>query len=120
MLPDRCIINLAAIEDVSYKQSKINFWDEVYGIDMSCMKQSVKQEPLVDLCEKSAINSSICRILEIDLYTVTKQELDFSNVYEITFFRNDTLNAIICWFDCFFDKLPNKINFSTGIISINL
>ena len=81
------------------------------------MRQSVRQEPLVDICDKKAINSSVCRILEIDLYTVTKEELDFSNQYEITFFRKDTLNALVCWFDCFFDKLPNKINFSTGKMS---
>jgi protein arginine N-methyltransferase 1 len=115
MLPDRCIINLAAIEDVSYKKSKIEFWDNVYGIDMTCMKQSVIQEPLVDICEKKAINSSVARILEIDLYTVTKEQLDFSNQYEVTFFRRDTLNALVCWFDCFFDKLPNKVHFSTGM-----
>lgn len=114
MLPDRCIINLAAIEDVDYKRSKIAFWEDVYGINMSCMKQSVIQEPLVDICDKKAINSSICRILDIDLYTVTKEELDFSNQYEITFMRRDTLNALVCWFDCYFDKLPNKVNFSTG------
>jgi protein arginine N-methyltransferase 1 len=29
---------VAAIEDEKYKTSKLNFWDKVYGVDMSCMK----------------------------------------------------------------------------------
>ena len=118
MLPDRCVINLAAIEDIDYKESKVGFWEDVYGINMSCIKQNVFQEPIVDICEKKAVNSNVCRILEIDLYTVTKEELNFSNQYELTFFRRDTVNALLTWFDCFFDKLPNKVHFSTGLIFI--
>jgi len=117
MLPDRCTINIAGIEDGSYKRSKLNFWDDVYGINMSCIKQAVLQEPIVDSMHKDAINSSLCKILEIDLYKVKKEDLDFSNQFELTFFRRDTLNGLIAWFDCFFDKLPNKIQFSTGLFS---
>ena len=118
MLPDKCVINLAAIEDNSYKKKKLNFWEDVYGINMSCIKQSVLQEPIVDIFDKKAINTSICKILELDLYTCNKEDLDFSNQYELTFFRRDTLNAVVCWFDCFFDKLPNKVQFSTGKYNI--
>ena len=120
MLPDKCTINLAAIEDISYKKKKLTFWDDVYGINMSCIKQSVLQEPIVDTFHKDAINSSICKILELDLYTCKKEDLDFSNQYDLTFFRRDTLNAIVCWFDCYFDKLPNKVKFSTGRFIVKL
>ena len=116
MLPDRCTISLAAIEDSSYKKSKLAFWDDVYGINMSCIKQSVIQEPIVDTFNKNLINTSVCKILDLILYTCTKEDLDFSNQYELTFFRRDTLNAVTGWFDCYFDKLPNKVFFSTGII----
>jgi len=119
MLPDRCTINIAAIEDSSYKKTKLGFWDDVYGINMSCIKQAVVQEPLIDIFNKNQLNSSICKILDIDLYTVKKEELCFSSQYELTFFRRDTLNAIVTWFDCFFDKLPNKVQFSTGPFSKN-
>jgi protein arginine N-methyltransferase 1 len=29
---------VAALEDELYKKKKIDFWDKVYGVDMSCMK----------------------------------------------------------------------------------
>lgn len=39
MFPDRAIMYLTSIEDDEYFNSKINFWDEVYGVDMSCIKK---------------------------------------------------------------------------------
>jgi len=86
---------------------------------MSCVKQAVIQEPIVDIFNKSAINSSSCKILDIDLYTCKKEDLDFSSQYELTFFRRDTLHGLAAWFDVFFDKLPNKVQFSTGPYSKN-
>jgi len=81
---------------------------------MSCIKASVLAEPLVDFFDKKSINSSICRVFEVDLYTVKKEELDYSNEYELTFFRKDTVHAFAAWFDCHFDKLPNKVTLSTS------
>ena len=78
MLPDRATITLAGIEDTDYKRSKINFWENVYNVDMSCFKNAVIGEPLVEVCPKKLINSSSCRILDIDLYTVKKEDLNFS------------------------------------------
>lgn len=80
---------------------------------MSVIKPSVVSEPLIDVCNKNAINTSHCKIFEIDLYTVKKEYLDFSASYELTFFRQDTLHGLISWFDIYFDKLPNKVHFTT-------
>lgn len=84
---------------------------------MEIVKPYVFKEPLVDYCDKRMVNSSVCKIYEIDLYKVKKEELDFSKAYEITFFKNDTFNGLVTWFDIFFEKLPNKIQFSTGPFS---
>ena len=51
MFPDKAQIYLTSIEDEKYKQKKVGFWDDVYGIDMSCMKNWVLKEPLVDVVE---------------------------------------------------------------------
>jgi protein arginine N-methyltransferase 1 len=114
ILPDRATMHLSAIEDNSFKRSKSSFWDNVYDINMDCLKPYVLKEPMIDCAEKRMVNSSVSNIYEIDLYTVTKEQLDFSKKYEVTFFRNDTFNGIVVWFDIFFDKLPNKVQFSTG------
>ena len=102
------------MEDGNYKRQKLSFWDEVYNINMKCIQPSVMSEPIIDVCEKNAINSSHCKVMEIDLYTVKKEDLDFTAAYELNFFRSDTVHGIIAWFDIYFDKLPNKVEFTTS------
>ena len=114
MLPDHATITLAGIEDTDYKSTKVNFWEDVYGVDMSCFKNAVIGEPIVDVCPQKLINSSSCRILDIDLYTVKKEDLDFSSKYEITFTRDDRLSGLVAWFDTGFTKLTNKYNLTTS------
>ena len=45
---DKTSLYLSAIEDAKYRDKKINFWDQVYGFDMSCIKKQVMIEPFVD------------------------------------------------------------------------
>jgi protein arginine N-methyltransferase 1 len=114
MLPDHATITLAGIEDTDYKSTKINFWEDVYGVDMSCFKNAVIGEPIVDVCPQKLINSSSCRILDIDLYTVKKEDLDFSSKYEITFSRDDRFSGLVAWFDTGFTKLTKPYNLTTS------
>lgn len=81
---------------------------------MSCIKPSALSEPIIDTCNKRAINSSVCKVFEIDLYTATVADLDFSSSYELSILRNDTVHGLLSWFDIYFDKLPNKVRFTTG------
>lgn len=37
VFPDKAKMYIAAIEDESYKKKKVDFWKNVYGVDMSCM-----------------------------------------------------------------------------------
>jgi protein arginine N-methyltransferase 1 len=49
ILPDKCSVYVAALEDGDYKNSKREFWNDVYGVNMSCMAPTVMKEPLVDI-----------------------------------------------------------------------
>lgn len=114
MFPDKASIYLSAIEDEDYKRKKLGFWDNVYGISMKCMKPQVLVDPLIEKCPEEGVNSSACKVFDIDLYTVTKEELDFSSKYELTFIRNDYCHGLVAWFDCVFSKVPNRITLSTS------
>ena len=57
LFPDRAVMYVASIEDADYRQQKIDFWDDVYGVDMTCIKKWALKEPLVDSVESRAINS---------------------------------------------------------------
>lgn len=51
LFPDRAIMYLSTIEDEKYYDEMFNFWDDVYGVDMSCIKPWVRREPLVEYVE---------------------------------------------------------------------
>ena len=38
IFPDQATLYVTAIEDRQYKDDKINWWDNVYGFDMSCIR----------------------------------------------------------------------------------
>lgn len=62
IFPDNASLYVAAIEDSDYKEEKINFWDNVYGFDYSCIKDIALREPLVDTVEMNAVVTKPCMI----------------------------------------------------------
>jgi type I protein arginine methyltransferase len=89
-------------------------WDSVYGFNMKCIKQLALIEPLVDTCNPNQIISEPCKILDIDLYTVKKPDLDFRSNFELKINRDDYCHALVAYFDVEFSKSHTKIKFSTG------
>lgn len=49
MLPDRARMYVAAIEDSEYMLDKTSFWNNVYGVNMSCMTNGIFTDPTVDV-----------------------------------------------------------------------
>jgi type I protein arginine methyltransferase len=65
MFPDKATLFVCAIEDRQYKDEKINWWDDVYGFDMSSIRKTAISEPLVDIVDpKQVRNSSFLALLE--------------------------------------------------------
>lgn len=115
MFPDQATLFLAGIEDAEYKEEKIGFWDDVYGFDYSCIKEIALREPLVDTVEARTVVTKACPILvgreclhvwrqdlldlsllkrpssnqNIDLLTVTKEELSFTAPFALQATRKD-------------------------------
>lgn len=114
LFPDKATLYLCAIEDAEYREDKINFWDNVYGFDMSCIKNMALTEPLVDTCDPKQVMSDSYPILHVDLYTVTKEELDFSSTFKVKINREDYCHALVAYFSVEFSKSHTKIGFSTG------
>jgi len=114
IFPDRASMWMTAIEDQEYRDEKINFWDDVYGFNMSCIKDMALLEPLVDVCKPDQIISDSAKILEIDLYKVKKEELDFEAKWQLNITRSDFIHAVVVYFNVEFSKSHTPIRFSTG------
>jgi len=114
MMPDKASLYLSAIEDQDYKEEKIGFWDDVYGFDYSCIKDIALKEPLVDTVELKSVVCDPCMVKHIDLMTVTKEDLAFTDQFSLKATRNDYIHAFLGWFDISFDACHKPVRFSTG------
>jgi len=114
MLPDKATMYIAGIEDAQYKEEKISFWDSVYGFDMTPIKKIAIQEPLVETVDREAVMSTAYKLVEFDVGTMKREEVDFSTTFEITAKRDDYCHALIVYFDITFSKCHKPVFFSTG------
>ncbi|XP_017057544.1 protein arginine N-methyltransferase 1-B [Drosophila ficusphila] len=114
MFPDRGTLYITAIEDRQYKDEKINWWDNVYGFDMSCIRKVAVTEPLVDVVDPKQVVSTSCMVKEVDLYTVQKEDLNFSSKFSLSIKRNDFVQALVTYFNIEFTKCHKRLGFSTS------
>ena len=113
MFPDRATLYVTAIEDRQYKDDKINWWDDVYGFDMSCIRSVALQEPLVDVVDKNQVVSNSCLLKEIDIQTCTKDDIPFDSPFTLKMKRNDYVQVLIrqLWSPQHLHTLFEKSNF---------
>uniref|UniRef100_A0A3P8P1U3 type I protein arginine methyltransferase n=1 Tax=Astatotilapia calliptera TaxID=8154 RepID=A0A3P8P1U3_ASTCA len=74
MFPDRASLYVVAIEDRQYKDFKIHWWENVYGFDMTCIRNVAMKEPLVDVVDPKQVVTNSCLV---------KRDLDFT--FELDF-----------------------------------
>lgn len=114
LFPDVARLHICAIEDEQYRREKVNFWDDVYGYKMSSIKSTAMTEPLVDIVPQNQLVSDSCCILELDLYKITKEDLDFQSNFEITINRQDFIHGLVAYFDVQFSKCHIPTGFTTA------
>jgi protein arginine N-methyltransferase 1 len=81
---------------------------------MSCLATAAMKEPLIDSCNGDMIVSNECKILDLDLVKMKKEDVEFSTEYKLEMNRNDKVHAIVAWFDCKFEDLDYPVTLSTS------
>eukprot|EP00818_Percolomonas_sp_WS_P009864 CAMPEP_0117438700 /NCGR_PEP_ID=MMETSP0759-20121206/2188_1 /TAXON_ID=63605 /ORGANISM="Percolomonas cosmopolitus, Strain WS" /LENGTH=342 /DNA_ID=CAMNT_0005230399 /DNA_START=37 /DNA_END=1065 /DNA_ORIENTATION=+ len=115
ILPNKARMYIAGIEDAEYKQDKIHYWDSVYGFDFSPIKKLALLEPLVDTLENSnQIITTKSQLMDIDIMTVNKEDLDFIGKFSVDVRQQDYLHAFVAWFDIDFTQGHKHVFFSTS------
>ncbi|EFN61791.1 Protein arginine N-methyltransferase 3 [Camponotus floridanus] len=113
ILPNRCTISIMGSGDTKRYIDLVDYWSNVYGFKMSCMKAEVVREPSIEICNVDNLITSTAEIQSFDLYKVTTDCVNFSSPFTLNVKKTGSLTAIIGYFDIFFD-LENPIHFSTG------
>ncbi|ESN93493.1 hypothetical protein HELRODRAFT_157853 [Helobdella robusta] len=114
IFPDRASLYICAIEDRQYKDEKINWWDNVYGFDMSCIKKVAISEPLVDVVDPKQVVTNNCLLKEVDMYRVTEEDLSFSSQFCLMCRRSDYVQAFVTYFNIDFTCCHKPTGFSTA------
>ncbi|CAN6819875.1 unnamed protein product [Brassica oleracea] len=121
VLPDKASLFLTAIEDSEYKENKIEFWNSVYGFDMSCIKKKAMMEPLVDTVDPKLIYLSftcgLCLISfnqTMDISKMSSGDASFTAPFKLVAQRNDYIHALVAYFDVSFTMCHKLLGFSTG------
>lgn len=91
----------------------INFWDNVYGFDMACMKSDVVVEPNIETVPPEKVITSPSTLVDLDLKTCTTKSSEFTTNFELECLQSGTITSLAGYFDTFFE-LPNPISFSTS------
>lgn len=114
VLPDKASLHLTAIEDAEYKEDKIEFWNNVYGFDMSCIKKQAMMEPLVDTVDANQIVTN-CQLLKtMDISKMMSGDASFTVPFKLVAERNDFIHALVAFFNVSFTKCHKLMGFSTG------
>ena len=114
LLPDKCTLFLAAIEDGDYRADKIDFWDDVYGFNFGAIKALALGEPLVDTVDAAQVCAPPVPLATFDLATMVKADATFTATFELTAARNDYVHALVGFFDSVFGASHTPLSFSTA------
>ncbi|XP_042385381.1 probable protein arginine N-methyltransferase 1 [Zingiber officinale] len=114
ILPDKALLYLTTIEDAEYKEDKIEFWNDVYGFDMSCIRKQAMAEPLVDTVDLKQIVTSDIMIKMMDISEMTSGDVSFTAPFKLVAERNDFIHAFMAYFNVQFTQCHREISFSTG------
>ncbi|XP_031571551.1 protein arginine N-methyltransferase 1-like [Actinia tenebrosa] len=115
VFPDKCSIHLVAMGTLEDQTPKINFWDDVYGFKMSCMKTSVIKEPSVSVVNPNAVISTVSCIKSLDINKCKSEDLNFISSFKLKILKDDQLTAIVAYFDIVFEQdAVKKVEFSTS------
>eukprot|EP00064_Thunnus_orientalis_P000233 superscaffoldBa00000011_g233 len=96
MFPDRASLYVVAIEDRQYKDFKIHWWENVYGFDMTCIRNVAMKEPLVDVVDSKQVvtNSCLVKVAPDAPYTHWKQTVFYLEDY-LTVRRGEEITGSI-------------------------
>ena len=114
MFPDKATLYVTAIEDRQYKDDKINWWDDVYGFDMSSIRKVALTEPIIDVVDRNQVVTNNCLIKEIDIQTMKKEDIPFEAPFQLQIRRKDYIQALVTFFDIEFTHSKKRVGFSTA------
>lgn len=128
ILPSHATLYMAPVTHPDRYRESIDFWRNVYGIDMSAMlplaKQCAFEEPSVETITGENVLTWPFMVKYVDCYNVTMQELEsITAKYKFSSMMQAPLHGFAFWFDVEFNGPPvfaNHLQYSCQNSSADL
>lgn len=114
MFPDRVTLYLAGINDAENRENTVDWWNHVYGFDMSPARPHVILQPHLSVVAPWQVTTSQTQLVEIDMYDDKRKIIEFENDFQLTCRRNDYIHGVTTYFSVEFIKVLKKSGFSTS------
>ncbi|KAJ6584357.1 S-adenosyl-L-methionine-dependent methyltransferase [Mycena capillaripes] len=104
MAPSQCKMLLALCDASEVSKDRVDFWNDVYGFDLSTMAHDLYDEAIVDVVGPETILSAPYTVKDLHLGAITARQLDFISSFKLvsTVERRTKVNSFILYFDTFF------------------
>lgn len=107
MLPSRCRLQVAPVEDGAWRDSKLNFWRNVHGIDMSALvplaTATMCEQPQHRCVPPAGVFGKAVEVLCLDLHSVQEADLArFETPLNFEVPAGRRLDGFVAWFECEF------------------
>ncbi|XP_053949517.1 uncharacterized protein LOC128857788 [Anastrepha ludens] len=113
ILPDVAKLFMAAVEENKIKNERVEWWNDVYGVNMKCMRECALSEPSFQLVQPQQLLSTQFGIKYLNMYTATRKDLNFRCKYMLEMRRSGYMDGIVTYFHVFFTKSHTPMGFST-------
>ncbi|KAH8232335.1 hypothetical protein KR032_004340 [Drosophila birchii] len=99
-----------------HRKANLNFWHSVEGIDMSCVRKAVSQEPVVDCVPIQQLLTDECCLHSTNLDSVRNEPVAFRSNFMLTVQRSGIINLLVLYFDVGFPQgdSPVSLKLSTS------
>ncbi|XP_012269948.2 protein arginine N-methyltransferase 3 isoform X2 [Athalia rosae] len=85
LLPNLCNISIVGSGDTNRYIDLVDYWSNVYGFKMSCMKPEVVREPSIEVSHVQDLITNACELQSFDLYKVTTECVNFTSPFDLKF-----------------------------------
>lgn len=110
VVPSECKILIAAINDAEYVNDNINFWNHVYGFDMTAMKDKIRDNVDIIHLPDIALASEPVTFCHLPLHTVKTEDLVFTKPFQLEIKRDiESLDGFLIYFDNFFATSRDQV-----------
>uniref|UniRef100_A0A1A9WPT9 type I protein arginine methyltransferase n=1 Tax=Glossina brevipalpis TaxID=37001 RepID=A0A1A9WPT9_9MUSC len=104
IFPDKARLFVAAIEDEKHKNGNIEWWRDVYGFNMNCLREVAVKEPRYQSVKVQQILSKQFPMQMLDLNKATCEDLHIRSKFMLPIQRSGRMDGIALYFHVYFSK----------------